>query len=98
MNCEGFETYKVLVASTGHTTPKDLDTIESQNSGYCSYSTDYGVKVYLDDDIIHRMNTEDSDLSEALSLLIIFAVSNDCSYLELDSDGPIYDSLPIYDW
>ena len=98
MDHENFEIIKTLVASTGHSTTHDLDTLENTNLGYCAYSTEYGIRVYLDDDIISRMKLEGTNLSEALSLLVIFAVSNNCSYLELDSDGPIYDSLTIYDW
>ena len=36
--------------------------------------------------------------SEGLSLLVIFAASNGCDYIDLDSDGPIYDGFPTYNW
>ena len=55
MDHENFEIIKTLVASTGHSTTHDLDTLENTNLGYCAYSTEYGIRVYLDDDIISRM-------------------------------------------
>ena len=64
MDHENFEIIKTLVASTGHSTTHDLDTLENTNLGYCAYSTEYGIRVYLDDDIISRMKLEGTNLSE----------------------------------
>tara|TARA_A100001011_G_scaffold295685_1_gene308063 strand:- start:1350 stop:1637 length:288 start_codon:yes stop_codon:yes gene_type:complete len=95
MNLEKFEIYKTFSASTAHVNESDINTL-SYGNNFSSYSYEYGIRIYLDDDILNRIKIK--GLSEGLNLIVIFALSNGCSYIELDSDGPIYDKLPVYDW
>jgi hypothetical protein len=52
--------------------------------------------IYIGDD--EAMNTFASNYSEGLKLLVLFAISLNCKYIKLDSDGPIYDKFPEYEW
>jgi len=94
MTYENFEIYKTFSASTAHIEESDFDVLYSNR--FCSYPSDYGIKFYLHDEILK--DVEDINCSEGLSLLIIFAISKGCHYIDLDSDGPIYDGFPSYDW
>ena len=58
---------------------------------------EYGCRIYLgDEEALEEINS--STLSEGFKLLTLFAKSLDCTYLKLDSDGPIYEEFPRYDW
>ena len=92
---ESFEIYKTFMSSTCHVEQDDLDTLH-MGTLFSTYPSDYGIRIFLGDNIIDEISKY--DFSEGLKVLVLFAVSNDCAYLELDSDGPTYDSFPIYDW
>ena len=91
---EDFEIYKTFAASTAHIEKSDFDVLYTNR--ICTHPSDYGIRFYLHDEILKDI--ESTNCSEGLSLLIIFAISNGCHYVELDSDGPIYDSFPEYEW
>ena len=95
MNLDKFEIYKTFAASTAHVKQEDLDVL-SYGNNFSSYSYEYGIRIYMDENILNRIKIK--NLSEGLNLIVIFALSNGCSYVELDSDGPIYNKLPVYDW
>lgn len=93
-----FEIFKTMVASTAHCEEYDFDAIRTFSDIFSYEEDDYGMSIYL--------GTEDSVLrevaqlrvSEGLKMLILFAISNDCSWLKLDSDGPVYNKFPQYNW
>lgn len=90
------EIYKTLVASTAHIDSDDIEAIHSFPEIFSCYTHDYGVRIHMSEGIIESAGQ--LLISEGLKLLILFAVSNDCAYLDLDSDGPEYDDFPQYDW
>jgi hypothetical protein len=57
---------------------------------------EYGIIIYIGGE--EAVSVFSSNYSEGLKLLVLFAVSLDCKYLKLDSDGPIYEEFPEYDW
>ena len=91
-----FETYKTMVASTCHVTKEDLETLEMETDIFSTVDHYYGTRVFLGEDLLQEMGQV--SVSEGLEMLILFAMSNGCLYLELDSDGPDYEKFPRYDW
>ena len=93
-----FEIYKTMVASTGHVEESDLQALEAFPEVFNCEDHYYGVSIYLgsEEGILNQIGAV--RISEGLRLLILFALSNGCSWLKLDSDGPVYDDLPLYDW
>lgn len=93
---DNIETYSVMVASTAHCNESgEIDTLFEDDS-VSTVETPYGFKLYLNDDILEYM--QGANYSEGLKLCILAAVSTNCQYIEFDSDGPIYDEVPMYDW
>jgi|TARA_R110001583_G_scaffold16234_36_gene66454 hypothetical protein len=95
---EDFEIDKTLVYSTSHVKKEDIDLLSSDGTWRVT-EHDYGITIYVGD--WFNPGAIESCLpkySNELSLLVLFAVSLDCKYLKLDSDGPIYDMFPQYNW
>ena len=94
---------KTLVASTAHVEQEDFNALHETDIMVESY--EYGARVYLCQEF-GGWNEPESvvehvakfSFSEGFRLLILFAVSLNCSWLELDSDGPIYEEFPEYEW
>ena len=91
-----FEIYKTMVASTAHVDQGDFDAISYFPEIFSMHDHHYGSRLYLSDDLLDDIGQ--INISEGLKMLILFAKSNDCRYLDLDLDGPTYDKFPIYDW
>jgi len=91
-----FEVYKTMVASTGHVAKEDFDILIYFPDVFLSHDHYYGTRIYLKEDLLEEMSQV--SISEGLKMLILFAISNDCLYLELDSDGPYYEGFPRYEW
>lgn len=90
------EIYKTFVSSTCHIDHDDIKILEENPDVFSIYDNLYGIKIFLGEEILSCINN--FKFSDGLKLLIIFALSNDCDYLELDSDGPEYEEFPFYDW
>jgi len=97
------EIKRTLVASTAHTVLEDYGLLDEAQISTESY--EYGTRIYLCSDYGRGLNTSTIvdhvskfSFSEGLKLLVLFAVSSNCSWLELDTDGPIYEEFPEYDW
>ena len=89
------EIERTLVASTAHWSHTDIDSLNIDDAWRVSgYS--YGTIIYIGDE--DSIDAFSSNYSEGLKLLVLFAVSLNCKYLKLDSDGPIYEEFPEYDW
>ena len=96
-----FEIFKTMVASTAHCEEYDFDAIRTFPDIFSYEKDDYGMSIYLGhDDVESGFLKEISGLriSEGLRMLILFAIFNQCLWLKLDSDGPIYDKFPTYEW
>lgn len=93
-----FEIYKTMVASTAHVEERDFQALEAFPEIFSCEDHYYGTSLYIGSEqgILNEIGS--IRISEGLKLLILFALSNGCSWLKLDSDGPIYDDLPHYDW
>lgn len=97
-----FEIFKTFVASTSHVEEQDMELLRRFPELFSCEDHYYGMSIYLGsgDDNEAQMLREISSMeaSEGLRMLVLFAISNDCLWLKLDSDGPIYDGFPSYDW
>jgi len=93
---EGFEVYKTMVASTCHVEQKDFDTLAYFPEIFSLHDHHYGTRIHLREDLLKEIG--EVTVSEGLRMLILFAISNDCQYLDLDSDGPEYEDFPKYEW
>tara|TARA_Y100000310_G_scaffold305881_1_gene346530 strand:+ start:575 stop:847 length:273 start_codon:yes stop_codon:yes gene_type:complete len=89
------EIEKTLVASTVHIEQDDFDLLNMDEAWRLS-PYEYGTIIYIGDE--EAIDYFSSNYSEGLKLLVLFAVSLDCKYLKLDSDGSIYEEFPQYDW
>ena len=91
-----FEIYKTLVASTAHIEPSDFRVLEDNPEAFIIYDHYHGTKIYIHEEILNDISR--FSLSEGLRLLILFAASHNCRFLDLDADGPVYDDFPTNDW
>lgn len=93
------EISKMLTISTKHITTEANEGIlyaYYDNDEYVStlvYSKDgYGWFIYIDEDFEKKTNPE------CLKNCMRFARENGCNWLCLDSDGPVVNGLPVYEW
>ena len=96
-----FEIFKTMVASTAHCEEYDFDAIRTFPDVFSCTEDDYGMSVYIGHDGVESGLLEgisNLKISEGLKMLILFAIFNQCLWLKLDSDGPIYDKFPTYEW
>jgi hypothetical protein len=93
---DSFEVYRTMVASTCHVEQEDLDKLAYFPEIFSLHDHHYGTRIHLREDLLEEIGKV--SVSDGLKMLILFAVSNDCRYLELDSDGPEYDDFPRYEW
>tara|TARA_B100000085_G_C18392943_1_gene451240 strand:- start:436 stop:729 length:294 start_codon:yes stop_codon:yes gene_type:complete len=93
-----FEIYKTMVASTVHCKPYDFDAFRVFPDIFSCVDHDYGMSIYLGDEENILPDLDSIRISDGLKMLILFAISNNCLWLKLDSDGPTYERFPIYDW
>ena len=87
-----------MVASTAHCEEYDFAAINSFPEIFSCEDHGYGMSIYLGSDDFILDEASNVRISEGLKMLILFAVSNDCLWLKLDSDGPVYDNFPCYEW
>ena len=97
-----FETYKTMVASTAHCEEDDIKYLlygfkDSPAKFPTVIDYEYGLKIYVASEFLLD-ELSSLKVSEGLKLIIIFAISSNCKWVDLDSDGPIYDKFPQYDW
>ncbi len=93
-----FEIFKTMVASTAHCEEYDFDAIRTFPDIFSYGEDDYGMSIYLGSEDFILGEVAQLRISEGLKMLLLFAISNDCLWLKLDSDGPVYDKFPKYDW
>lgn len=89
-----YEIDKVFIASTSHITGNDNYLLDEKDYYFVDLVA-YGCIIWTG---IDKKELSRLELSKALIDLIQLAKNNDCSYLKLDSDGPTYNNLPIFDW
>jgi len=94
-----FEIRRTLMASTAHTLEEDFNLLGE--AGLTAESIDYGTRIYIghhEEQIPIVDHISNFNFSEGFRLLVLFAVSFNCNWLELDVDGPIYERIPEYEW
>jgi hypothetical protein len=91
-----FEIYKTMVASTGHVEAGDLEDLASFPEIFSLHDHHYGTRLFLGSDVVSEIGQV--PISDGLKMLILFATSTGCRYLELDADGPEYEGFPKYVW
>lgn len=88
-----YEISNVLVLSTAHLTEKDSNYLDKMAEAK-------GIFDYL---VYVSSNSEEEDIEtydnrHTLIELAKFARKLNCSYLLFNSDGPIYEEFPTFDW
>ncbi|MEQ6332988.1 hypothetical protein [Sphingobium sp. MK2] len=90
------EITKALCLSTSHITAATAQSMEEQDSGFpiAVWRGDYGFFVS-----VHAISRDGGaglpgDLIDCMER----AVTYDCEFLRLDSDGPVMNGLKTYDW
>tara|TARA_B100000131_G_scaffold291399_1_gene304956 strand:- start:1218 stop:1487 length:270 start_codon:yes stop_codon:yes gene_type:complete len=87
------EIEKTLVASTSHLKKSEIGELSLM---FSSHESDYGITIYIGDEIEEISSR--SDISEELNLIALFAISSGCTYIKFDCDGPIYDFFKRFSW
>ena len=100
-----YEIHKTLVASTAHITGEDndqlihdTDTNLTANLIVYRYG-DYGYIIFIPE--IEEPDTKEAIAevySESFRKLMDITREQECIYLRVDYDGPIYGNLPTYEW
>jgi hypothetical protein len=63
-------------------------------------AVEYGfiIQVFEDpDDTLSKEELEEIGLGKIYDI-IVFAMKTGCNYVHFDSDGPVYDNFPTYEW
>lgn len=92
------EIERTLVASTAHVSEEEMNLITTED-----YGSPYAVTPYEEGCYIYLGETaEDKNKLAAHSLefarLVEIARQQNCSYLRLDGDGPVYKDLKTFNW
>jgi len=105
MKGSDFVIKKTFIASTSHVEQEDFSVLHETNIITEDY--EYGTRIYLDQEYDdHPMSVMADSIvdyvskysfSEGFKLIVLFAVSLNCNWLELDADGPIYKEFPEYE-
>lgn len=82
-----FEIHRTIILSTGHIDPRELLQLED----HASMSSDDGWLLYTGRDI-------DPKTAPTLTGAVALAVRENCVFIRFDSDGPLVDELPTYEW
>lgn len=96
-----------LVVSTGHITKEDDKLLRNavEDPSQCLltlYGHEYGYYIHVGDDEQIVKGTVNQSLKEGYSEdftnLLLCAFKLKAHFLKLDSDGTIYEDLPIHEW
>ena len=90
------EITRVLDASTGHITRDDSVRLENGETAATYTLDEYGWLVYVGE--LGGDEANYPGFSQAFLDLIADCRANDCAYLRLDRDGPVYEDVPRFDW
>lgn len=96
-----YETHKILVASTAHITPEIAKAADDPNTAwgpafvrnsipYCQTGWMFYVPMHGTPEL--------RDTPTPLINLFQVAINQGCQWLMLDSDGPLLDELPTFEW
>lgn len=93
------DTYQVIALSTGHLTEQDRDRLrktcnDQDNNMVLCRDTGFFIKLY------EELSPEDlpSWYSETLKRLILAIHRQGYRMIEFDSDAPVLDAFPVYEW
>ncbi len=82
-----FEIHRTLMLSTAHLKPTELDQLEHHSS----MSGEDGWLLYTGRDI-------DSKSAPTLTAAVALALRENCVFIRFDSDGPLVEELPVFEW
>ena len=82
-----FEIHRTLILSTAHLAPAELDQLEDHSS----MSSEDGWLLYTGRDI-------DPKSAPTLTAAVGLALRENCVFIRFDSDGPLVEELPTYEW
>lgn len=95
-----YEINKEIVFSTEHIPvfiAEMLTTIVEQRA-INNYDNDFDMVVLADTDHYRLLIDPETNVMGVLKNLIQIAIDNDCKWLVLDCDGPVYENLETFDW
>ena len=85
--------YKVLDVGTKHIRRSDSKLLEMSDGPVVTY--EFGAFVRCWDDAEYY---ENHGFSLEFVSIIFVALAADCTTVNFDADGPVYDCFPIFDW
>ena len=92
------EIYNIIHMSTSHIKKETFDYLNDCQTYPISYGSSengWGCVVLITESDLDPEEYEDMpDLLDCM----MFAFKNDCLYIRFDSDAPVYDELPVYEW
>ena len=93
---------KTLYLSTRHMDKNDNSLIERGSVNLCSEDTEFGwiIHVELNKDRYNKLIGELSEEGFGMAFihLIAYAHCNGCEWIRFDSEGPVEDYLPVFNW
>lgn len=89
----GWHIQKLLVCSVGHIKLEDCDFLINSKYVLSVIQHRYGWIIRWDPG-----EYDEEDVPPAIRAVLEHAESLGCSVVDLDSDGPELDGLPVYDW
>jgi hypothetical protein len=92
------EIVKTIVFSTAHITAADSEALHEMNRKGYVYSDNFAHRVILESFDENKQSFVGHGLSHAFFDLIETAKKYECNKVEFDSDGPVYDCVPVFDW
>jgi len=103
-----WEMNKELVVSTTHITEEDARLLERilGRGPVMGHHTDFGWVIWAqclqhmdeEEKVAWRSDVALTGMSEAFMDLVFRANDMGCKWLHLDSDGPVYEGLPMFEW
>lgn len=95
---ENFEIAKTLVVSTVHITLEDSKKLPGIAGRVIDHGYGWLVHVGGDDSDTETIDSNFADFSPEFLHLFTIAREQGCLWLNLDQDGPEYESLQQFDW
>lgn len=94
------EICKMLTLSTAHITKETANTLKERSAHWADYDLviydkdTFGWWIHISEEGTEDLHSVPADLVACIN----FALDNGCEWLCIDCDGPIEESLPIYEW
>ena len=95
-----YEINKEIVFSTSHIPTSVADMLENVigQRAINNYDDDFDMVILADSDRCRILIDPEANVMGVLKNLVEIALDNNCKWLILDYDGPVYENLETFDW